>query len=234
MENIEINESFIQQLPAPPLPLCNNTIPKKKCGRKRKHFSGKSCKREHNKFSEDNLRVKGKYLLLKYLLDFINKKIVRLYNNNIGQGIFKKQLQVLNRSQQSNPSIDYNIKFLYKTLDAIFSEKISSRYTNFLPEHNKEIIQNLKNEEDKEKKNYFNKLFNLTFINCLDHFMGKIFIAELDGLKTFDEIKNDITLNSNEDREYYIYKLKTYLNNYGEFLNNKKLRKSRIEKKNKN
>ena len=164
---------------------------------------------------------------MKNLLDFINQKIIALYNNNIGRGVFKKELQKLNRSQQSNSSVDYNKLLLNKTIEEIFSEKISSRYTNFPPYHNKMIIQTLKKEKDEKKNIYFNKLFNLTFMECLDHFIGKISIDELDGLKTFSEIKESITLNYGEEREKYIGKLEKYLNNFEENINNKKARKSR-------
>ena len=140
----------------------------------------------------------------------------------------------INRLQQSNSSIAFNQKFLTKILGEIFSEKISARFTNFLHDHNKRIIQQLKNEEDEEKKLYFNKLFDLTFIQCLNHFMEKDNITELYGLKTFKEIKNDI-INSYSDGYKYIIALEYYLNNYEVIINNKKPREKskKYEKDNK-
>ena len=234
MANIEQNENFIQ-LMFPPPAIQKNKTPKKKCGRKRQRSDGEKNIEEHNKFSDDNLLVKVKYLLLKHLLDFINKKIVLIYNNNIGKGVFKKELQTLNRSQQSNSSINYNKLLINKTLEEIFSENISSRYTNFPLNHNKVTIQKLKNEKDEDKKIYFNKLFNLTFIKCLEHFIGKIFINELDGMKTFSEMKDDIALTCEKDGDKYIIKLENYLNNFESIINNKKGRniKKKIDKKTK-
>jgi hypothetical protein len=228
--NAQLNENFIPLLPCPPPANANDKIiivPKKKCGRKRVRDPREKNTEQHNKYSDDNLLVKAKYLLMKNLLDFINKKIIVLYNNNIGKGVFKKELQILNRSQQSNSSINYNKLLINKTIEEIFSEKISSRYTNFPPYHNKTIIQTLKKEQDEKKNIYFNKLFNLTFMECLDHFIGKIFIDELNGLKTFGEIKASIALNCEEDREKYIGTLEKYLSNFEENINNKKARKSR-------
>ena len=229
MNNItQLNDNFIPLLACPsPANDKKIMVPKKKCGRKRVKDSSQKNTEGHNKFSDDNLLVKAKYLLLKNLLDFINKKIIVLYNNNIGKGVFKKELQILNRSQQSNSSVNYNKLLINKTIEEIFSEKISKRYTNFPPYHNKIIIQTLKKEKDEKKNIYFNKLFNLTFMECLDHFIGKIFIDELDGLKTFGEVKGSIALNCEEDREKYIGKLEKYLSNFEENINNKKARKSR-------
>ena len=42
-------------------------------------------------------------------------------------------------------------------------------------------------EKDEEKRQKFEKLFGFTFLQCLGHFSGKIYIEELKGLKTFKE-----------------------------------------------
>ena len=205
-----------------------NLIQKKKCGRKRDREVDDDMIKEHNKYSDDNLRTRIKYLLLKNLLNFINKKILDIYNNNIGKGIFKKELQTLNPKQQSNPDINFNRKFLTKTLDEIFSEKISTRYTTYPPDLNKIIIERLKNEKDENKRNYFNKLFKITFLECLNHFIGKKKINELDGLKTFNDIKDEIA-ETYEDGDEYIYILENYLNDFEDIL---KMKRPRQKKKN--
>ena len=61
---------------------------KKKCGRKK--LSNKEIK-EHNKFSDDNLRRKCKHLVLKNTLTFINEKIFIMNGGKIGDGILKKR-----------------------------------------------------------------------------------------------------------------------------------------------
>ena len=182
---------------------------------------------EHNKYSDDNLRRKCKHLVLKYILKFINYQILIIYNGNIGNGIFKKQLQTLNQSQKSDATINFNKMFLNKTLAEIFSENISGRFTNFPPNHNKLLIEKLMNENDEEKRKYFNKIFNLTFIQCLKHFTGEIKIDLLDGLKCFEDIKNDIMDNYEDDGLDYYNTLKYYLNNFEVIINNKKARKPR-------
>jgi hypothetical protein len=198
---------------------------KKKCGRIAMRDSDK--KTEHNKYSDDNLRRKCKHLVLKYILKFINYQILIVYNGNIGNGIFKKQLQTLNQSQKSDATINFNKMFLNKTLAEIFSENISGRFTNFPPNHNKLLIEKLMNENDEEKRIYFNNIFSLTFIQCLKHFTGEIKIDLLDGLKCFEDIKNDIMDNYEDDGLDYYNTLKYYLNNFEVIINNKKARQPR-------
>ena len=69
------------------------------------------------------------------------------------------------------------------------------------------------NEKDEEKRIYFNKLFNLTFIQWLNHFIGKANISELDGLKQFKETKKEI-IKKYPDEDFYI-------NNYEDLVNKK-------------
>jgi hypothetical protein len=99
-------------------------------------------------------------------------------------------------------------------LGEIFSDPISGRFTNFPPNHNKNLIGKLMNEEDENKRIYFINLFNLTFIQCLKHFRGELYINELDGLKCFNQVKNDILNKYVEDGEEYIDSLCYYLNNF--------------------
>jgi hypothetical protein len=110
---------------------------KKKCGRKR--LSNKEIK-EHNKFSDDNIRRKCKHLVLKNTLIFINEKIFIMYGGKIGEGILKKELKIPNQIQKSDASVGYNQDFLNKKLGEIFSESISGRYANLPSIHNKKLI----------------------------------------------------------------------------------------------
>ena len=204
---------------------------KKKCGRKRER-EDKDNVTEHNKYSDDNIRRKCKHLVLRSTIDLLNDKIGFIYNYNIGNGIFKKELQTINQSQKSNATIEFNKEFLNKTLEEIFSDKISGRYTNYPPDHNKKLIQSLLNETDENKKIYFQKIFGLTFIDCLKHFREEIHINELEGLKCFNDIKEEF-LQKYKDGENYIEQLKYYINNYEEIINKKRPRKPRNKKQEK-
>ena len=187
---------------------------------------------EHNKFSDDNVRRKVKHLCFKYLLLFINAQIKKMYNNKIGQGIFQKQFKTLNQSQISNAKIIFNQQLLEKDLGEIFSDKVTGKLTNIPSEHNKDLIQKLINEEDIEKRIYFQKLFSLKLNDCFEHFCGNKVIDELEGMELFNEI-SEITseyLEKYEDGKEYIHQLGYYLKNYERIIKNKRARKERIKK----
>ena len=145
-----------------------------------------------------------------------------MYNGNIGYNFFKKELLTINGEQNSNATIEFNQKFLYRTLGDIFSEKISTKYSNYNPNHNKNLIKNLKKEEDQNKRLYFINFFNLTFLQCLNHYIGIESIVELNGLTCFNEDKNTL----NED-EKYIEIFSQYIKTYEENIMKKKERKKR-------
>ena len=192
-----------------------------------KSFENKEAKKvKHNKFSDDNLRRKSKHLVLFSIMEFINEKIYSMYKGNLGNNIYRKEILTLNKSQKSNSNISFNRIFANKKLSDILSDNISSRYSNYLPEHNKLLIERLKNDEDENKSIYFNKLFGLTFKDCLAHFIGKITLEELKGMKRFENIKEIL----GEDKEY-INVLRYYLENFEDIIYNKNPRKPKKVKK---
>ena len=194
----------------------NKTVIKKKRGRP-------GTTGDHDKFSDDNLRRKVKHLLLDNLLSFINNKIYKVYEGQIGNGIFVKKLLNLNQRQKTDSTIQFNKDLLQKNLGDIFSDDISSKYTIFPVEHNRNLITKFLNEEDEEKKEYFNKLFSITFMDSLEHFRGSKIINELIGLKEIESIKSD-------DDEY-LNQLRFYFNNYEKIIFNKKSRNRKKPKK---
>ena len=182
---------------------------------------------EHNKFSDDNLRRKIKHIIIDELMKFINNKICEIYDNNIGHGIFEKRLLIMNQKQKCDATVLFNKEFLNKPLKDIFSDKISTRFTIFPPEHNKNLVYSLMNENDENKKNYFEKLFNLTFIQCLRHFRGNEIIDELIGLKGIESLKE-----SYREDQNYLDSLLFYICNFEEITINKRNRKKRDKKNN--
>jgi hypothetical protein len=223
------NREFVDPEPIIQIDDNNAKYDKKKCGRKRMNGNNTT---EHNKFSDDNVRRKVKHLCFKYLLLFINAQIKKLYNNKIGQGIFQKQFKTLNQSQISNAKIIFNQQLLEKDLGEIFSDKVTGKLTNIPSEHNKDLIQKLINEEDLEKRIYFQKLFSLKLKDCFEHFCGNKVIDELEGMELFNEI-SEITseyLEKYEDGKEYIHQLEYYLKNYERIIKSKRARKERIKK----
>ena len=140
-------------------------------------------------------------------MKFLNYKIKILYSGNIGNGVLRKELQTINQSQNSDTTINFNKLFIKKKLREIFSENISGRFTNLPPDHNKKLI--------------------IQLIQCLEHFRGDKKLDVLEGLKFFNNIKNDIINKFKEDGFDYYNTLKYYLDNYEQIINNKKARKPR-------
>ena len=196
-----------------------------------KEKSIKEIKKEssHNKFSDDNLRRKCKHLVLNSTIELINKKIYLIYDGNIGNNIFRKEILTLGKYQISNANIEFDKIFIHKKISEILSENISTRYTNYSPEHNKILIENLRNENDSNKSIYFNKLFNLTFNDCMNHFIGKKYFEELEGMRCFESLKPSL----DGDNEYFKV-VKFYLENFENIITNKKSRNKKRNNKNNN
>ena len=189
----------------------------------------KEEKRRDIRISPDNLMRKCKHIILDDYLIFVNNRICNVYNNDIGKGILEKRLKSLNKKQRSESNAIFNKEFLHKTMAEIFSEDICKRMSNFPSDHNKKLIKRLLNEEDPFKRKYFNELFSLTFLQCLNHYIGKEFYLILDGMSTLQE-----QLKQFSEENDYSKNLKYYFENYEKIILEKKSRKRRKQSKKKN
>jgi len=92
------------------------------------------------------------------------------------------------------------------------------------------MIESLIKDIDEERRKYFIKLFDITFIDCLKYFSEDkeaLKIGELNGLKQISAIKEElIKEHGNEYFEIFI----NYLQNFEDIINNKRERKKRKEK----
>ena len=184
--------------------------------RRRGRGRGESNGNGHNKYAFDNMLRKTKGMIIKAVFNFINKKIFIIYNGNIGHGDNIKKLFLINHAQVSNANIDFNRAFLEKTLGEIFSADLSKRIINYKRDHNKKLIEKLKNEEDEEKNEYFNGLFNLTFLDCLKYFRNENVnhaYVYIEGLKRFSDLENDAIFRKTNEPDF-IEQLGLFINNY--------------------
>ena len=194
----------------------NLIIKKKKVGRKRKLDY-----EDNHKITNDNMIRKCKHLVINNCIEFLNFQIKKIYHNNIGEGILIKKILDINQIQKSDNKLESTKLFLNKKLSEIFSVDISSKYTTFLPDHNKILISILLNEEDIEKREKFQKIFNLTFADCIQLCLGNNNkYIEFEGFPVLDEIKDEL----NEDNEY-LEKIKNFLLNFEDIIKHKKPRK---------
>ena len=198
----------------------NLLIKKRKLEEKKENNNHK-----HTKYSSDNLQRRCKSLILSNTLEYLNYQIKKIYEGNIGNGIHIKKLFDINQEQKTKNSCSHLKKFLNKPIKEIFSCNISKKYTSFLPNHNEIIIHRALHEKDEKKRAKFTKLFNLTFADCIDIFLGKNKSEESEGFPKFDDIKYKL----NDDDEYLI-KIKEFLNKFTENLKEKKGKSNKVKK----
>ena len=193
----------------------------------KRNDNNKKQSSKHTKYSYDNLKRECKHLVIENVMKFINNKIYEVYKGNIDNGLLKKKLLKLNQAQKINADVEFNKIFLNKTLKDILSQNITKQITLYEPDHNKKVIDKVISE----KKDIFEKIFNLTFIQCLDHFIENKKIEELNGLTLYSELKEEIINKYENDGESYYENLKLFLK---QFQNKINLAKSRKKRKNLN
>ena len=168
---------------------------------------------------------KIKMLILKKSYNFINEKIIKIFNNNIGKGICIKQLLPINKFVLYHSSVEEDKEFLNKKLKDIFSS-ISNKFTSVLNTKNKNLIDDLINLEEHGK--YFSELFELSFLDCLEHIRGTKNSELLDDLPNIDNIINNEGILDEDEINIY----KDVINNYELIIEKKKKRRTKKTKKN--
>ena len=178
--------------------------------------------------SNNKIFIPDKYIkririkLLNLIVDFINTKI-KIFPINIGKSICKKQFLKINKKVLYHSLVEYDKEFLNKKLKEILSS-INVKYTNYLRTKNKDLIEYLINLEDKGK--YFNELFELTFLDCLEHIRGTKNSELLNGLSNID----NILINEKKNlSKFELDKLKKFIMNYEQCVKSKKQRNRKIK-----
>ena len=166
----------------------------------------------------DNEIKKGRNILLNSIFRFVNKKIRIIFNNDIGKGISIKQFVKISKKELNHSNVEFDKNYLNTKLKEIFSGDISGKFTNFLINKNEKLLQNL------IKIDYFKELFELTFLQCIEHINGTKFIPLLEGFETIDEmlLNEENKLNENDIENY-----KYIIENYKQCVENKFSRKPR-------
>jgi len=194
---------------------------KKNLGRKKKQYEGLG---EHNEFSDDNIIRKIKRAVLQNVRIYINQKINSIYKYENEKQINENKLFKLKQNHPISSRSAYNKDFLEKTLVVIFSRDISSKYSRHPSTHNKKLIESLINDKDEKKRSIFNKIFHLTFIDCLNHFRGSKKFEELDGMNNLEDYLKEQRHNDDDDDEEYCSLFKYFVNNFEKIILNKKER----------
>ena len=163
------------------------------------NFLGKKRESYYITFSDKYIK-KVRILLITAIITFINELIKKFTNNNIGKGSLKALKEIIS--------------------------SISEKYTQYNDDKNKKIIQDLLKLEEKGK--YFQKLFDLSFLDFLKHISGKENNELLIGFPTIEHI---IKKEMKSLSRYDIDELKSCFMNYKDLVDMKKSRNPKNNKK---
>ena len=177
-------------------------------------------------FNANKFIRRTKILTLDSSFIFINEKIRNIYNNDIGRGIITKQFLPIDKKKISHSRAGLDKEFLNKKMKDILSDRISEKITNFLPTHNKELIDKLINDKE-NGGDYFKELFDLKFVDYLRHINGTQHLEILNGLMKVDEIMKYKEFKIDKDE---IPNYEKYFENYEWLIMNKSSRNRKIIK----
>ena len=184
--------------------------------RKRKRKLGQNKK--HTKTSYDNMSRKIKSWMIFDLIKFINKKFEEK-EKNINKK-YKTKLYIINNTQAYNTTINYNNILLKKKVHQVLSENVSKK-VKIECKHNKKIIKKIL---DDNKYNDIIEIFNLNFLECINHFIGKTTVESLKGIEIGYQEKTKSLTNYKE-------KFESFVNDYEQYYSNKNFRIEMNKKK---
>ena len=191
----------------------------------KKRKRGKELINELNEYNPDKILRKIRTMSLRTVIIFINEMIKIIYNNDTRKSILIRQFLEINKKELSHSSVEFDKKFLYKELKEILSENISEKYSNFPPDKNKRLVEELITSENGGP--YFQKLFELTFLDCLEHIRGTKIFSELMGLMDVEEMLNYEEFKIDKD-EIDLYR--DFISGYEKIIERKKSRNSKKKK----
>ena len=157
--------------------------------------------------------------VLNAIIRFINHKIEIDNNYDNVKGII---LQI-NKKELSHSNVEENKKFLKKNLEEILATNISKKYTNYIPTHNIELIQDLIINKGEDYK----KIFELTFLQCVEYIRETKNIDILDGLDKIDDI---IKIEEQKMDKDEIENFVDFIMDYENIIDRKKGRNSKNQK----
>ena len=209
--NAKINETFPQN---------NNLNIMVKLTKRGRKLKNSNEERNHNKKTFDNLLRRIKHCLLKGLKVLINKKIKDVFQND--EKLSSLKILTLDQKQSNNSRVEFNRLFIHKSIKDIFSGKLTTKYKRKdLEKNNEESIKTLLSVKDIEKRNIFENIFNLEFIDVVNFIVGKRNdLVQLNELRLTEKFLKDMLI----DEEYSKIIFYT-MENMEEILKNKKSRK---------
>lgn len=223
---IDITKSNIQKGPF-------NITKERKLGRKTKNSCQKGA---HDKYCYDNMTKKLKQLLINSILNFVNTILIEEEKDSSTQKrkkISKWKVNLtpclvkIDQNIIGNIKVEYNKNLLNLPLKEIFSKDITSKITKLSKDFNKKIIDEIYQNNQKERTI---KILNMTLAQCIEHLNSKEYYPELQGLE--NEYENIINkLKDLGETDEYIKLFKDLFYRFEEFYNNKRIKKGGKKKK---
>ena len=184
--NIEIKSTALKTIQSI-VPIINEKIfkvekvKKKMLGRKRKNDFYIN-KNSHTKMFKDNIRTKLKKKLYNNILKLSNLQIEKSQNEKIKH----LKLRKIDDSFIKVSKKEENLQFLEYTVKQLFSNKLSKKYKNYNKDSNKNIINFIFEQKEKNLIDIFNKkIKEILEIYCDNKDRNDIF-------KDFKRLKDDL------------------------------------------
>ena len=173
----------------------------------------------HTKYYIDNIIRKIKPKFFNSLKDYIihllfQKKEIKKQSNKIFCSTSDNVLVKVNQSIIKDIKVDHVLEQLNLKLKDIFSFRTGEgKYKNY---NNKDIINKIYEQNNERLIN----IFELTFRECLSHFIGKKFYPQLEGFeKRYPEILQEMRAGGEDEK--YIMKFQYVFENFEGIMNDK-------------
>lgn len=187
-------------------------------GRKRKNTLYIRKNGEHAKDSYDNMTRKIKYRVISSLIKYINEKFNKINSENKE---IKLKLYTIKGTQSNNITLQYNANLLTKKAYEILSDDISGKVKIKNKKYNHDIIKSIMEEnkyDDIKDIKEIKNILELTFLECINHFIGK---EMKDCLNGFEKYYTSEKMNSIIDHKT---KFEDFANNFEKYFKDKEFR----------
>ena len=186
---------------------------KKKRGRKKNSSMGG----KHTKFCYDNMTRKFKRVFFESILNFIKSSMKKVQTS--ANKYVKPILLKIKQNFISNTNVNFNKNLIQKKLRDIFSNNISSKFSNYGLDYNRKLIEKIYNEKIQTK---VIDILEMTFLECLEHLRGSKHYEQLEGLENaYGIVINEL---ENKENDEYMANFKEFVNRFEQYYENKRSR----------
>ena len=174
-------------------------------------------KKKEKLFNYDNMTRKFKRVFFESILNFIKSSMKKVQTS-----ANKYEKPILLKIEQhfiSDTNVNFNKDLIQKKLRQIFSNNVSSKYSNYGLDYNRKLIEKIYNEKIQTK---VIDILEMTFLECLEHLRGSKHYEQLEGLENVYEIViNELEKKENDE---YMVNFKEFVNRFEQYYENKRSR----------